>query len=385
MSEIYMDNAATTRPSEAVVSLMHEVYLSDYGNPSALHIKGVDAELQVKAAAGRIARTLRCKEKELIFTSGGTESNNLALIGAATARKRSGNHIISTEIEHPSVGKTLDWLETQGYRITRLSADKSGRVSLEELKEAVCEDTVLVSVMYVNNELGSVNPVEEIGRWMKNNRPDIVFHVDAVQAYGKYQIHPSACGIDLLSVSSHKIHGPKGAGFLYVREGVRVLPVLFGGGQQKGLRSGTLNVPGIAGSGLACELAYQGLDGKIRHLRSLQARLREGLEQIEEVTVLTPEAPVCAPHILNVCFAGVRSEVLLHALEDKGIYVSSGSACASHHPSEKGTLSRIGYPRQITDSVIRFSLSEENTEEEISVVLGSLEELLPVLRRFKHH
>ena len=383
MHEIYMDNAATTRPAESVVSLMNEVFLSDYGNPSALHLKGIDAEEHVKKATRQIAATLRCKEKELIFTSGGTESNNLALIGAAFAYQRRGRHIISTVIEHPSVKKTLDFLETQDFRITRLPVDDTGRVSAETVREAICDDTILVSTMYVNNEIGSVNPIDEIGTMLKSNFPDIIYHVDAVQGYGKFKIAPHTFGVDLLSVSSHKIHGPKGAGFLYIREGVRVQPILFGGGQQKNLRSGTLNVPGIAGTGLAGEEAYQRFDEKTEALAALRELLREELSAMEDVTVMTPKAPLCAPHIINACFAGVRSEVLLHALEDKGIYVSSGSACASHHPSDKSTLMEMGYPKEVTDSVIRFSLSGYNTKEEIAEVVAALKELLPVLRKFR--
>ena len=377
-----MDNAATTRPAESVVSLMNEVFLSDYGNPSALHLKGIDAEERVKKAARQIAATLRCKEKELVFTSGGTESNNLALIGAAFAHQRKGRHIISTAIEHPSVKKTLDFLETQGFRITKLSADRSGQVSAESVKEAICDDTILVSVMFVNNEIGSVNPISEIGSMLKDSYPNVLFHVDAVQGYGKFRIAPHAMGIDLLSVSSHKIHGPKGAGFLYIREGVRVVPILYGGGQQKNLRSGTLNVPGIVGTGLAGEEAYQDFESKTKRLSALREKLRCALKEIEGVTVLTPEEPYCAPHIINACFSGVRSEVLLHALEDKGIYVSSGSACASHHPSDKSTLMEMGFPKDVTDSVIRFSLSGYNAEEEIETVVTAIRELLPVLRRF---
>ena len=383
MHEIYMDNAATTRPADSVVSLMNEVFLADYGNPSALHIKGIDAEERVKKATRQIAATLRCKEKELIFTSGGTESNNLALIGAGFAYQRRGKHIISTVIEHPSVKKTLDFLETQGFQITKLPVDENGRVSQTAVKEAICDDTILVSVMFVNNEIGSVNPIAEIGSMLKRDHPDVIFHVDAVQGYGKFKITRHTMGIDLLSVSSHKIHGPKGAGFLYIREGVRVQPILFGGGQQKNLRSGTLNVPGIAGTGLAGEEAYQNFDEKTEVLAGLREMLRAQLKEIEDVKVLTPEAPLCAPHIINACFAGVRSEVLLHALEDKGIYVSSGSACATHHPSDKSTLMEMGYPKEVTDSVIRFSLSGYNTKEEIAEVVSALHELLPVLRRFK--
>ena len=261
--------------------------------------------------------------------------------------------------------------------------DENGRVSQTAVKEAICDDTILVSVMFVNNEIGSVNPIAEIGSMLKSDHPDVIFHVDAVQGYGKFKITPHTMGIDLMSVSSHKIHGPKGAGFLYIREGVRVQPILFGGGQQKNLRSGTLNVPGIAGTGLAGEEAYQNFDEKTEVLAGLREMLRAQLKEIEDVKVLTPEAPLCAPHIINACFAGVRSEVLLHALEDKGIYVSSGSACATHHPSDKSTLMEMGYPKEVTDSVIRFSLSGYNTKEEIAEVVSALHELLPVLRRFK--
>ena len=381
--EAYFDNSATTRVYDSVADIMVKVMKEDYGNAAAKHMKGVEAERYIREAREEIAKSLKVKEKEIIFTSGGTESNNLALVGTALANRRAGNHLITTAVEHPSIYNTMGWLEEQGFRITYLPVDAAGHISLEELEHAVCDDTILVSVMYVNNEIGAVEPVEEISRVIRAKKPDVLFHVDAIQAYGKYQIRPKRQGIDLLSVSGHKIHGPKGVGFLYVDEKVKIRPILFGGGQQKGMRSGTENVPGCAGLAEAVRITYKDHGEKIERLYGLRERLIAGLKGLEGVTINGLETRESAPQIVSASFAGIRSEVLLHALEDKGIYVSSGSACSSNHPGVSGTLKGIGVKGELLDATVRFSFGMFNTEEEVDYCIGVLGELLPVLRRYK--
>ena len=381
--EAYFDNSATTRVYDSVADIMVKVMKEDYGNAAAKHMKGVEAERYIREAREEIAKSLKVKEKEIIFTSGGTESNNLAVVGTALANRRAGNHLITTAVEHPSIYNTMGWLEEQGFRITYLPVDAAGHISLEELEHAVCDDTILVSVMYVNNEIGAVEPVEEISRVIRAKKPDVLFHVDAIQAYGKYQIRPKRQGIDLLSVSGHKIHGPKGVGFLYVDEKVKIRPILFGGGQQKGMRSGTENVPGCAGLAEAVRITYKDHGEKIERLYGLRERLIAGLKGLEGVTINGLETRESAPQIVSASFAGIRSEVLLHALEDKGIYVSSGSACSSNHPGVSGTLKGIGVKGELLDATLRFSFGMFNTEEEVDYCIGVLGELLPVLRRYK--
>ena len=383
LTEVYLDNSATTRCSERAKDLMVKVLMEDYGNPSSLHMKGVEAENYIKEAKKKIAKTLKVDEKEILFTSGGTESNNTALIGAALANKRAGNHIITTSIEHASVSAVTGYLEELGFRVTYLKVDADGIISLDELREAVCEDTILVSMMMVNNEIGAVEPIEEAIKVIKEKNPNTLVHVDAIQAYGKYKIRPKKQGIDLLSVSGHKIHAPKGVGFLYIRDGVKIRPILFGGGQQKGMRSGTENVPGCVGLGVAAREAYKDFDARIEKLYTLREHLIAGLKPLGGVTINGSEDRTNAPQIVSASFEGVRSEVLLHALEDKGVYVSSGSACSSNHPGISGTLKGIGVKKELLDSTIRFSLGDLNTEEEVNYAIGVLRELLPVLRRYQ--
>ncbi|MCI8375438.1 MAG: cysteine desulfurase [Lachnospiraceae bacterium] len=383
--EIYLDNSATTRCYPKVAERMCRLMTEEYGNPSSLHHKGVEAEQALREAKKILANNLKVQEKELYFTSGGTESDNLALIGAAFANQRAGKHLITTAIEHPAVLRAMHYLEEQGFRVTYLPVDGDGRVSVTDLKEALCEDTILVSVMYVNNEVGAVEPVEDIGALLKERKKPVLFHVDAVQAYGKYVIHPKKLHVDLLSVSGHKIHGPKGMGLLYVREGVKLKPLLYGGGQQKDLRPGTENVPGIVGLGEAVREIYTDFEGKRERLYGLKEQFATGIGRLEGAAVNGKVGRDSAPHIVSVSFAGVRSEVLLHALEERGIYVSSGSACASNHPTVSGTLKAMGVKRELLDSTLRFSFSEFTTEEEISDCLKALGGLLPVLRRFTRH
>ena len=381
---IYMDNAATTmQKPDCVIDAVVNAMTVDYGNAAARHMKGVEAERLIKEARAEIAKSLKVQEKEILFTSGGTESNNTALIGAAFANQRAGKHLITTGVEHASIYNTMEFLREQGFEITYLPVDSYGCISLEELAQAVREDTILVSVMYVNNEIGAVEPVEEISKVIKAKNPKTLFHVDAIQAYGKYVIRPKKQGIDLLSVSGHKIHGPKGVGFLYIDEKAKVRPLLFGGGQQKGMRSGTENVPGCAGLGAAVREVYRDHEAKIEKLYQIRERLIAGLKELPGVTINGHEGRENAPQIVSASFEGVRSEVLLHALEDRGVYVSSGSACSVNHPGVSGTLKGIGVKKELLDSTIRFSFGLFNEPEEADYCLEVLRELLPVLRRYR--
>lgn len=381
--EVYFDNAASTKVLEPVKDIVLKVMTEDYGNPSAKHRKGMIAEQYVKEAAEIIADTLKVAPKDILFTSGGSESNNMALIGTAMANKRSGNHIISTGIEHPSVYNPLAYLEEQGFTVTYLSVDGNGAISLEELEQAIRPETILVSVMYVNNEIGAVAPVEAISKVIKKKNPSILFHVDAIQAYGKFVIRPKRQGIDLLSVSSHKIHGPKGIGFLYIDPRVKIRPLIYGGGQQRGLRAGTENVPGVAGFGVAAKFMYTDHEKKMNAMTELKDYMIERLQEIDGVTVNSQKGNLSSPQIVSASFLGIRSEVLLHALEDKGIYVSSGSACSSNHPGVSGTLVGIGVKKELLDSTLRFSFGVFSTKDEVDTCIDTLKELLPILRRYQ--
>ena len=385
--EIYLDNSATTQVFPEVAEAMTQIMCLKYGNPSSMHLKGMEAENQIRKAKETLAGILKCTEKEILFTSGGTESDNLALRGVAEAYKRRGKHLITTMIEHPAILQTMKYLEEQGFEVTYLPVDGSGRIRLEDLQAALREDTILVSIMHTNNEVGAQQPIAEAGALIKKYNPEILFHVDAVQGFGKAKILPKKMNVDLLSVSGHKIHGPKGIGFLYVADKVRLKPILFGGGQQGNLRSGTENVPGIAGMAMAAKKLYDAYDADIDKLTQLKALMIEGLRQIENVQIngLLPEAPNgegTAPHIVSASFRGVRSEVLLHALEEKGIYVSAGSACSSHKPQPSATLKAMGVEKVLLESTIRFSFSVFTTQEELEYTLSVLRELVPMLRMY---
>lgn len=383
--EAYFDNSATTRCYPEVAEIVVKTMTEDFGNPSAMHLKGVEAEKYVREAAQTLAKILKVNEKEIIFTSGGTESNNLALFGGADANKRSGNHIITTSVEHAAVGQPVERLEQMGYEVTIVPVDHRGVVQLEALEKALRPDTILVSTMYVNNEVGAVMPVEEIAKLVHEKSPKALYHVDAIQAFGKYRIYPKKAGIDMLSVSSHKIHGPKGVGFLYINEKARIQPQILGGGQQAGMRSGTDNVPGIAGLGVAAKMVYTDFDEKIEHMYQLKERLAEGFLKLPDVRLNGMEIREGAPQILSASFLGVRSEVLLHTLEEKGIYVSAGSACSSHKRKAAGTLSAMGMEAAQRESTLRFSFSEENTFEEVDYALEVIGQVLPMLRRYSRH
>lgn len=380
--EIYLDNSATTAVHPDVVKLMSKIMLEDYGNPSSKHNKGVQAERYLNEAGETLASILKCDKKELLYTSGGTESDNMAFIGTALANKRRGNHIITTMIEHPAILETTVFLEKNGFEITYLPVDATGRVSLEALKEALKPETILVSIMYANNEVSIVEPIAEAAAMVKEYNPEIIFHTDAVQAFGKYRIIPKRENIDLMSVSAHKLHGPKGVGFLYIKDKTKINPIIFGGGQQKGMRSGTENVPGIAGMALAAKLCYENFDEKIERLYELKEYFTDKVLEIPGTVFNGRRGHEGTPHVISISFENVRSEVLLHALEDKGIYVSSGSACSSNKPALSGTLKAIGVKNNLLDSTIRFSLCTENTKEELDEVIIALNELVPMLRRY---
>lgn len=381
--EAYFDNSATTKVLDSVRDIVVKTMTEDYGNPAAKHRKGMEAEQYIRDARKIIADTMKVQEKEILFTSGGSESNNMALIGTAWANQRAGKHIISTSIEHPSVYNPLGVLEELGFEVTILPVDHDGHISLKELEEAIRPDTILVSTMYVNNEVGAVEPVEEIAKIIRAKNPSTLYHVDAIQAYGKYVIRPKKQGIDLLSVSSHKIHGPKGVGFLYIRNGVKIKPLIYGGGQQAGMRSGTENVPGVAGFGAAAKEMYTNHAEKVQKLIELKDYMTDRLGEIEGTVINSKKGEASAPQIVSVSFEGVRSEVLLHALEDKGVYVSSGSACSSNHPGISGTLKGIGVAQKLLDSTIRMSFGMFNTKEEVDYTIDVLKELVPVLRRYQ--
>lgn len=380
--EVYFDNAATTKIIPEVREIMLETMDVEYGNPSSMHIKGVQAENYLRNARNTIAKQLKCESKEIIFTSGGTESNNLALLGLALANKRAGNHIITTGIEHASVYNPVLYLQDLGFRVTFLKVDARGKVDLQHLRESLDEDTILVSTMAVNNEIGAVEPIEEIAAIIKeyNGEHDknILYHVDAIQAFGKRILYPKRIGIDAMSMSGHKIHGPKGSGALFVDSRAKIKPVLYGGGQEKGLRSGTENTAAIAGMGKATEIMYNRIEENNHKMQLVKDALIQGATQIEGVTDNSGESP----HIASLSFRGVRSEVLLHALEDRGIYVSAGSACSSNHPAISGVLKAIGLDKDLLESTLRFSFCEYNTVEEAEYTVNVLKELLPMLRKY---
>ena len=376
--EIYLDNSATTKPYKEVVDKMVEALTTDYANPSSLHRKGINVEKNIKSIRQDIARTMGAKDKEIYFTSGGTESNNSLIRGVANLYKKRKNHIISTEIEHPSVLNTLKDLEEDGFEVTYLKVGKDGKIDIEDLKKSIKPTTILVTIMHVNNEIGTIQPIEEIGKYLKSLKDKIYFHVDAVQSYGKLNFKPSKYNIDFMSVSGHKLHGPKGIGFMYIKENNRLKPILTGGGQEIGIRSGTENVPGIYGLGEAIKILNKDLNETIKKIQELKDLLKEEIvNNIDNIKINSPEDGVC--HILNISFEDIKGEVLLHYLEQKGVYVSTGSACSS---KKKGShvLNAIGLNPKEIDGAIRFSLSDLNTKEEIIEVVKILKESVSDLR-----
>lgn len=390
--ECYLDNGATTRPFDEVIDMMVKTMKEDYANPSSLHRKGFLAEQYISEAREIIAGSLKASKTEILFTSGGTEANNQAIFSAVETRKRYGNHIVTTSIEHPSVYQSTEKLRKDGFFVDYLPVNELGKIDEEIFKNTVREDTILLSMMLVNNEIGSMNEIERFSKLARKINPDILIHVDAIQGYGKLPINTKRLDVNFISVSGHKIHGPKGVGFLYVKAGTRLLPYIFGGGQQKNLRSGTENVPAVAGLGAAVKLIFENFDEKINHLYHLKKMMAEGiLTEFSDAKInglrgdiaLSEAVRETAPHILSVSFKNVKAEVLLHALEEREIYVSSGSACSSNHPSLSGTLKGIGVEKELLDCTIRFSFSLFTTEVMIEKTLAALKELVPILSKYR--
>ena len=379
---IYFDNSATTRCSDEAMKIMQECLQENYGNPSSLHSMGAKGKDYLKDARDIISGILKVNSKEIYFTSGGTEGNNLAIRGGAMAKKRRGNHIITTKIEHASVLNPVKALEKEGFEVTYLGTDEYGVINLDELKDALREDTILVSIMMVNNEIGALQPVAEAGKLIKSFNKDILFHVDAIQAFGKFKILPKKMDIDFLTVSGHKIHGPKGSGFIYINEAIFniMVPQILGGGHERGMRSGTENVPAIAALGIAAKACYDNLDSNASHMYAMRRRLIDGVSSIDGVSVNGHLDDNSAPHIVSVSIKGnrTRAQVILNALQDNyGIFVSAGSACSSNKPAISETLKSIGLEKDLLERTIRFSFCPENTMDEVEEAIKALTDLVP--------
>lgn len=377
---IYLDYAATTPPYDEVIETMMQVMKRHFGNPSSLHRVGVEAEQLVRQARSVIAKCLHVRPEDIRFTSGGTESNNMAIQGVAHQYRHRGNHLITTRIEHASVYETFRQLEQQGFRVTYLPVDETGCVKLEELRSALTDETILVSVMAVNNEMGRVQPIQEIGAILKSY-PKTLFHVDAVQAVGKLPLDPERDRIDLFASSAHKLRGPKGIGFLYCRHGLELHPIVWGGGQEAGLRSGTENVPAIVGMAKAVRIAYDQRQQFVEHTSRLRHRFVEGIRSIPELTLNGSDyADDMAPHIVHFSFPGMKSEVLVHALEQHDIYVSTRSACSSGANLPSRVLHEMGYDDARAANGIRISYSLSQSLEDADRFCSALRTVVEQLK-----
>lgn len=376
---IYFDNAATTPPTEEVIESVLVGMKEYYGNPSSLHKLGLNAERMLLTSREELAKTINATSDEIFFTSGGSEGNNFILKGIG----KSGNNIITTKFEHPSVLNALNELREQGIIVHELSLNENGEVDLEELKSFIDKNTVLVSIMHVNNEIGTIQPIEEIGKIIKDNSTRAKFHVDGVQSYGKIAIDVKKANIDYLTVSSHKFHGPKGVGFCYIRKGLRLKPLISGGGQESGFRSGTENLPGVMGMVVAAKMAQASIKESYKKVWEIKEHFIEKLKGIENIKINSPLKENISPYILNVSFTGIRGEVLLHALEENGIFVSTGSACSSRGGKESHVLKALGLDYKDIDGAIRFSFSRFNTIEEVDLSNEALKKSLLFLRRVR--
>ena len=380
---IYFDNAATTRALDEVADKVKYMLLENFGNPSSQNMAGVNAENEVIKARKIIAASINAEPDEIYFTSGGTESDNWAIFGTAKGYIRSGKHMITTAIEHPAVLQPMRELEKNGWDITILGVDEKGYINIDELKAAIREDTVLVSTILINNETGTIQNAEEISKAIKSVNPHTLYHVDAVQAYGKYPINVKKMGIDMLSVSGHKVHGPKGVGFFYMKKGLKVKPIIFGGGHERGQRSGTENTPSIVGLAEAVKIDMAEMDKAVEHVKLVKKTLAEGiLNRIPMTYINGPSIEEGSPYVLNIGFEGLRSEVLLHSLEEKEIYVSAGSACNSKKKGASTVLSALGIDEKRIEGAIRFSFCRYNTVEEAEQCIEILKEKVAFLRKY---
>ena len=383
---IYLDNCSTTRPRDSVIEKMTETLKVNFGNPSSLHRMGMDSENILKNARGIISEYLGVRPETVFFTSGGTESNNLAIQGAIKAREYRGKHIITTRLEHPAVMNTIDQYEKNGYRVSRIKNDPYGRINMEALQNEISEDTVLVAVIHVNNEIGTIQDLEGISKLIqkRSNRPH--FHVDGVQSFGKIPFSLAQLGVDSYAFSSHKVHGPKGVGGLYIRDRSKVMPLVFGGNQESGIRSGTENTPGIAGFGEAVRVLSHSGAKETEYVRNLKNHMTSQIQKsIGDLKFNSPPEDLSSPYILNLSFRWTRGEVLLHYLEDEGIYVSTTSACSSKGTQKSHVLDAIDLDREHIEGTIRICFSYENTKIDIDraveVLKASVEDVRSVMRR----
>ncbi len=375
---IYVDNGATTKLSSKALSAMLPYFQEEYGNPSSLHSVGQRANEALTDARTRIAKVLNCDPKEIIFTSGGSEADNQAIRSAAMLGARKGKkHIVSTAFEHHAVLHTLDKLKKQGYEITLLDVHEYGLITAEQVRKAIREDTCLVTVMYANNEIGTIQPIQEIGAVCREK--GVLFHTDAVQAVGHLKVDVQEQNIDMLSLSAHKFHGPKGVGVLYARKGILLEPLIEGGAQERGRRAGTENIPAIVGMTVALEEAIEGLEEKQTKLKCLRQKLINGLSKIPH-SILNGDRDKRLPGNVHFCFEGIEGESLLLLLDDKGICASSGSACTSGSLDPSHVLLAIGRPHEIAHGSLRLSLSEENTEEEVDYIIEAVTDVVAYLR-----
>ncbi len=380
---IYFDNAATTRAADEVAERVRYMLLENFGNPSAQSMMGVRAENELNDARKIMAKSINALPEEIYFTSGGTEDDNWAIFGTAEGYKRSGKHIITTSIEHPAVAEPMERLRQKGWEVTVLDVDKNGYIDLDALRDSIRDDTVLVSTILINNEVGTIQDVVSIGRIIKERNHNTLFHVDAVQAFGKYPIDVRKMGIDMLSMSGHKIHGPKGVGFFYMKKGLKVRPIIYGGGQERGQRSATENTPGIVGLAKAVELAMENMDASHEKVMEVKRTLAEGiLRDIPKTHINGPSIEEASPYVLNVSFNGLRSEVLLHSLEESEIYVSAGSACSSKKKGGSHVLRSLGLSEERIEGAVRFSFCRYNTVEEALFCLEVLKEKTAFLRKY---
>ena len=379
--DIYFDNSATTKPYKEVILEVADSMEEYYGNPSSLHKIGLKAEKKVKEARELLANSINASREEIYFTSGGSEGNNLIVKGLA----KPGHHIITTSFEHHSVLMPYEELEKNGVRVTYLKLDKDGKISLEELEQSICKDTVLVTIMHVNNEMGSIQNIEKIGKIIKEKSSRARFHVDAVQSYGKLDIDVKKMNIDMLTASGHKIHGPKGVGFTFIKKGIVLNPLINGGSQESGVRGGTHNVPGIIGLHKAAEVTMENSKSSFEYVKSIKEYMVNRLSEIDNIRINSPLREDFTPYILNVSFIGVRAEVLLHLLEESNIYVATGSACTSRTSAAQGSyvIKALGLNNKEVESAIRFSFSKFNTKEEVDKVIEILKSSLTFLRRVK--
>ncbi|MBT2726938.1 cysteine desulfurase [Bacillus sp. ISL-75] len=376
---IYFDNSATTKPFKDVIDSFVTVSSEYYGNPSSLHSMGGQAEKLLSQAREQVSKLLTVKPSEIYFTSGGTEGNNIAIKGSALLHKNKGRHLITSSVEHPSVRAAMEQLEQEGFEITYLPVDRFGRINVSDLEKAIRKDTILISIMQVNNEVGTVQPIKEIGDLLKKH-PTILFHVDAVQGIGKIPLSLYKNRVDLCSISGHKFHGLKGTGALFIREGVRLAPLFSGGNQERKIRSGTENVAGAVAMAKALRMTLMKGEAEMVRMKNIHSLLRKGLAEIEGAQIHTPTENA-APHILNFSLKGIKSEVFIHSLERKGIFVSTTSACSSKKKSPSKTLLAMGVHETQAESAIRISLSFENTREEAVTALVAFRESANQLRK----